>query len=502
MKKLLAIFLSAIMLLTLLPVMAEDVMVLKYGTDAEPIGFDPHTVPALASTRIMLQIYETLVDQDEDMNVIPRLAESWEQPDDLTYIFHLRKGVKFHAGREMKAEDVKYSFDRILNPDLGALGNSPSYAGYIQNVDVIDDYTVKFTLSQINAPFLASLSSSYLSIVDKEAVEEAGGNLLQKSGGTGPFILGEWLPDNSVTLHRFDGYWKGGVQFERIEFYVITDASARMSALRTGEVDLIVGDSAMLTLAQNAKNVEIYKVRSRNYTTLCLNLNKEEFKDIRVRQAVSLALNREEIIDLAFNGEAEVSGFAPASMGHWAVDVKDHPLYQQDIQKAKQLMKEAGYENGFDVQITVGLLDNIRNSGTVIQQQLAAIGIKATVQNKENAQYVDDWKAHNFEMMVCQNGAGTDPNRAVAFFFSTTGAANIAEYSNARVDELCELGAGTTDVDKRRAYYHEAINIILDECPNVTFASPYDYIYATNKLKGYAPTATNSVDFRSAYIED
>lgn len=501
MKKLLALLLLAAMLLSLSPALAEP-MVLKYGTDAEPIGFDPHTVPALASTRIMLQIYETLVDQDEDMNVVPRLAESWEQPDDLTYIFHLRKGVLFHSGREMKAEDVKYSFDRILSPDLGALGNSPSYAGYIQEVAVKDDYTVQFTLSQINAPFLASLSSSYLSIVDREAVEQAGGDLLKTSGGTGPFMLAEWVPDNHVTLNRFDQYWKGGVQFERIEFYVITDASARMSALRTGEVDLIVGDSAMLNQAQKAKNVEIYKVRTRNYTTLCLNMNKEEFKDIRVRQAVSLALNREEIIDLAFNGEAEVSGFAPASMGHWAVEVKDHPLYQHNVEKAKELMKEAGYENGFSVKITVGLLDTIRNSGTVIQQQLAAIGIKAEVQNLENAQYVDDWKAHNFEMMVCQNGAGTDPNRAVAFFFSTTGAANIAEYSNPRVDELCELGAGTTDVDKRRAYYHEAIGIILEECPNVTFASPYDYIYATVRLKGYAPTATNSVDFRAAYLAD
>lgn len=500
MKKTLSVLLALLMMLSL-TALAQEPMVLKYGTDAEPIGFDPHTVPALASTRIMLQMYETLVDMDEDMNVIPRLAESWEQPDDLTYIFHLRKGVKFHSGREMKAEDVKYSFERILSPDLGALGNSASYAGYIKEIEVVDEYTVKFVLEQINAPFLSALSSTYLAIVDKEAVEKNGGNLLQASGGTGPFTLGEWVPDNSVTVNRFADYWQEGVQFERIEFYVITDPSARMSALRTGEVDLIVGDSAMLTLAENANNVEIYKVRSRNYTTLCLNLNKEEFKDVRVRQAISLALNRQEIIDLAFNGEAEISGFAPASMGHWAVDVLNHPLYQQDIEKAKELMKEAGYENGFTVTCTVGLLDNIRNSGTVIQQQLAAIGITVEVQNKENAQYVDDWKAHNFELMVCQNGAGTDPNRAVAFFFSTTGSANIAEYSNPRVDELCELAAGTSNVDKRREYYHEAINIILDECPNVTFASPYDYIYASTNLKGYAPNATNMVDFRAAYIE-
>ncbi len=164
-------------------------------------------------------------------------------------------------------------------------------------------------------------------------------------------------------------------------------------------------------------------------------------------------------------------------------------------------MKEAGYENGFTTICTVGLLDTLRNAGTVIQQQLAAIGITVEVQNKENAQYVDDWKAHNFEMMLCHNGAGTDPNRAVAFFFSTTGAANIAEYSNARVDELCLLGAGTTDTDLRREYYQEAINIILDESPNVTYASPYDYYYASASLKNYAPNANNANDFINLVIE-
>jgi peptide/nickel transport system substrate-binding protein len=309
------------------------------------------------------------------------------------------------------------------------------------------------------------------------------------------------VPDNHVTVNRFEDYWLDGYNFDNIEFYVISDSSARMSALRTGEVDIIIGDSAMLSIAEAAPNVDVHKIRTRDYITICLNLNMPEFSDVRVRQAISLALDRQEIIDLACDGQAEVSGFAPASMGHWAVDVNEHPLYKQDIEKAKELMKEAGFENGFSVTCTVGLNDHIRNSGTVIQQQLAQIGIDVTVQNKENAQYVDDWKNHDFEMMICQNGAGSDPNRAVAFFFGTGANANIAEYSNARVDELCELGAGTTDVDKRREYYTEAINIILDECPNVTFASPYNYYYASSSLKGYSPTLNRPLDVRNVTKE-
>lgn len=494
MKKLLSILLAAAMLLGVLPALAGGDMVLKYGTEAEPTGFDPHVTPQHAAIRIESQVYETLVDLDENMKVIPKLAESWEQPDDVTYLFHLRKGVKFHSGREMKAEDVKYSFERILNPDLGALANSASYCAPIDKVEAVDDYTVKITLKHLTAPFLSSLSSIYCAVVDKDVAEKEG-NLQKADGGTGPYTLGEWLPDNSVTVNKFADYWREGYNFDRIEFYVMSDSAARMSALRTGEVDLIIGDSAMLKLAEGAKNISVYKVKTRNYTTLCLNMNKEELKDVRVRQAISLALNRQEIIDLAFNGEADVSGFIPASMGHWAVDVLSHPLYQQNIEKAKELMKEAGYEKGFSLKCTVGLLDTIRNTGTVVQQQLEKIGIKLEVQNKENAQYIEDWKAHSFDIMVCQNGAGSDPNRGVAFFFSTKGNANIAEYSNARVDELCELGAGTTDEAKREEYYHEAINIILDECPNVTIASPYDYYYATTALEGHHPTTSNANDF-------
>lgn len=500
MKKFLALLFAAAMVLSSFAAFAQENTVLKIGAEAEPTGFDPHTTTQHVALRIINQMYETLVDVDDDLNVIPRLAESWEQPDETSYIFNLRKGVKFHSGRELKAEDVKYSFERILDPDIGGLGSSESYAGNVEKVEVLDDYRVKITLSKITAPFLASMSSTYCAIVDKEAVE-ANGDLMRADGGTGPYTLGEWVPDNRVTLNKFKDYYKEGYAMDMVEFYVLSDSSARMNALRTGEVDLIVGDSAMLVLANAAKNVDVYKIRTRDYVTLCINMNKEEFKDIKVRQAISLALDREEIINLAFNGEAEVSGFIPASMGHWAVDVNEHPLYKQDIEKAKELMKEAGYENGFDAVCTVGLLDTIRNSGTVIQQQLSKIGINVKIQNKENAQYIEDWKNHEFDLMVCQNGAGTDPNRGVGLFFTTGNTANISEYSNERVDELIELGAGTTDVDQREEYYKEAINIILDECPCVTFASPYSYYFASSSLKGYAPTVDHPLEFQNVTKE-
>lgn len=503
MKKLLALVLAFSLALALLPLVSvAEGQVLRYGTEAEPIGFDPHTISAVASQRVMAQLYNTLVDLDENLNVIPELALSWEQPDDTTYIFHLRDNVVFHSGRKMTAEDVKYSLERVLDPATGALGNSSSYAGDIETVEAVDDTTVKITLKNINAPFLANLSSNYCAIVDKDVVA-ANGDLLRADAGTGPYTLGEWVPDNHVTVHKFDKFYDADktYAFDSIEYYVMTDASARLAALRTESVDLIYADTAMLDLVGSDANIQVISYQSRNYAGIFLNVARKPFDDVRVRQAINLALDRQEIIDFAYNGQAEISGFVPATLGHWAVDVTKNEYYTQNIEKAKQLMAEAGYAGGVECTLTVGLLDSLRDMGAVVQQQLEQIGIKVTVQNKENAQYVADWSAHDFDMMACQNGAGSDPSRGVAFFFSTTGSANIQNYSNARVDELCTLGAGTPDVAAREAYYKEAIEILLDECPTAIVANPSEYFLASVKLHGFVPTASNAHELSGVTLD-
>lgn len=503
MKKLFALVLALAMALTMVPAVAEG-NVLRYGAETEPAGFDPHTISSHASIRVMAQVYNQLVDVNENLEVVPELATSWEiSEDNLTYTFHLADNVYFHSGRKMTAEDVKYSYERILNPDLGALGNSASYAGGVAAIEVVDELTVKMTLNAVNVAFLSSQSSSYCSIVDKDVVEANEGSLLRADGGTGPYTLGEWVADNHVTVNAYDKYFDeaGKASFDAIEFYVMTDASSRLNALRTGAVDLIVADTAMLDLIGESDPVQVISYQTRDYVGLFMNCGREPFSNPLVRQAVNYALNREEINDFAYNGTAAISGFIPASMGHWAVDVTEKDYYTQNIEKAKALMAEAGYPNGFETVITVGLEDGIRDMGMVVQQQLAEIGITAEVKNEENAQYIDDWKAHNFDIMICHNGAGSDPNRGVAFFFSSNGSANIQDYSNARVDELCVLGASTTDDAQREAYYKEAINIILDECATAIVSCPMAYFLASPALQGYAPSASNTSNFAGVTLE-
>lgn len=473
--------------------------ILKYGTDSEPIGLDPHTITASASIRIFRQIYNTLIDVDDEMNFIPELAQSWDQPDDLTYIFKLREGVKFHNGREMTAEDVKYSFERVLNPDTAAIGKS--YYDSIDSIEVVDTYTVKFTLKEPFAPFLTNLTSLYGAIVPKEVIEE-NGNLMQVACGTGPFMLKEWIPDNKIILEKNPDYYEEGLpKLEGIEYYVMTDESSRIAALRTGNVHLIKLPAASLSLLEGNDNVEIKPYQSNEYSFLGFNLDLDKFKDVRVRQAISYAINRQEIIDLAYNGEATVTGFVTPAMGRWAIDFANEDLYQQNIEKAKQLMAEAGYPDGFETKIAVGLYDDIRATGEILQKQLEQIGIKATIENLESGQYVDAWSNRTHEMMAGRNGAGTDPNRAVAFFFSTTGSANVWGYSNPEVDALCDAGKVTVDEAERESIYKEAQKIVLNDSPNIFMASPMEYFFARTNIEGFQPSTFNAEDFNNIVIK-
>ncbi len=478
---------------------AAPAQVLKYGTDAEPVGLDPHTVSSTSSIRIFRQIYDTLIDVDTEMNFIPSLAESWEQPDDLTYIFKLREGVKFHNGREMTAEDVKYSFERVLNPDTAAIGKS--YYDSINTIEVVDTYTVKFTLKEPFAPFMTNLTSLYGAIVPKEVVEE-NGNLMQKACGTGPFMLKEWIPDNKVILEKNPDYFvEGEPRLDAIEYYVMTDESARVAALRTGSVDVIKLPASSIPLVEGNADINILEYQSNDYSYVGFNLDLDKFKDVRVRQAISLAINRQEIIDLVYDGNAKVTGFVPEAMGRWAIDFQAEELYNQNIEKAKQLMAEAGYADGFETTIAVGLLDDINATGEILQKQLEQIGIKATIQNLESGQYVDAWKNRTHEMMVGRNGAGTDPNRAVAFFFSSTGSANVWGYSNPEVDELCNQGKVTVDEAERETIYKEAQKLIVNDVPNLFIASPMEYYFARKNVLGFVPTTFDIENFNNVVIK-
>ena len=485
--------------------------ILRYGSDSEPTGFDPHTVSEEASLRVINQLYETLVATNADMTFYGELAESWEIPDDVTYIFHLRQGVKFHSGREMTAEDVVYTFDRVLGKteagDIGALGSSSSYFGGIESVEALDPYTVQFTLAEPNAAFLNNLTSNYGAIVDKDVIE-ANGDLMRADGGTGPFQLGEWLPDNYVELTKFADYWEADrVTLDGITYYLIGDESARLAALRTGEIDIANLSSTNVTAAEEEENLAVLGYQTNDYIAMGCNLSTPALQDKNVRQAMSYALDRQAIINIVYNGQAAVSSMVPPAMGHWSLDVSTMDLYQFNLDKAKELMEAAGYseDNRLTLKLAAGLMDSLRQAAVVIQQQLAQIYIDVEITNLESGEYVDIWGKMStpeagFDLMVVSDGAGTDPNRAISFFFGSTASANVFGFSNERVDELCALGIATTDEAQREEYYNEAQEICIDDCTKLCIASPMKYFVTSTRVHGFSPSAADSSNFRDTYL--
>jgi peptide/nickel transport system substrate-binding protein len=460
---------------------------LLIANDQEPAGLDPHKVPAHSSIRIYEKVYDSLLRLDENMDLQPELALEWNQPDDVTYVFKLREGVRFHNGREMTAEDVKYSFERIMDPETASIAKS--YFSKVESIEVVDPYTVKFTLSESYAPFLNYIASTYAAIVPQEVVKE-NGDLMQVAVGTGPFIFVEWLPDNHVKLVKNENYFiEGQPKLDGVTFLTMKDESSRLAAIRTGEVHLTTLSPQSIPLVEKNDELKIVGYQSLNYSYLGFNVTKEPFNNQKVRQAFSLAVDRQEIADIVWKGDAVISGPVPPSLGKWAIDVEKEEMYQRNIEKAKQLLAEAGYPNGFETVIsTASTYPDMVETAQLLQQQLEAIGVKASIEQLEWGQFVDTWKTGNHQMLTGRNGAGTDPDRALGFFFATEGSANVWGFSDEQYDQLIEQGRTSTDESERLAIYHDAQKKLIDLSPNLFLVSFENFFVVRNNIKGFNPT--------------
>ncbi|MDW0108878.1 ABC transporter substrate-binding protein [Sporosarcina aquimarina] len=473
---------------------------LKIANDQEPAGLDPHKTPAHSSVRIYSKIYEGLVTFDQDMKLVGQLASDWEQPDDNTYIFNLVEGVNFHNGREMIADDVKYSFERIM--DEKTASHISSYFSDVENIEVMNDHQIKFELAEPNATFLTNLTNSSAAIVAKEVVEE-NEDLQQVAVGTGPFVFEKWVPDNSVTLVKNEEYYvKDEPKLDRVEYFTMKEEAARLSAIRTGKIDMTTLTSKSAVLLDKEKNVDIKDYQSLEYSYVGFNVEKEPFNDEKVRQALSLATDRESIATVVWDGKATTTGPITPAMGDWAIEVEDEELYMRDIEKAKKLLAEAGYPDGFSTTITTAsTYADMIDTAQLLQQQWAEIGVKADIKQIEWGEYIDTWSNTSADILIGRNGSGTDPDRAMNYFFSTDGSANVWNFSNADYDKLVEEGKRTIDQDERKKIYDEAQKDLIKLSPNLLLVSPESYVAVRNGVKGYTPYAHNAEDIDQTYKE-
>lgn len=456
---------------------------LVIAADQDPVGFDPHKVPAASSGRIYALVYDSLTTMDPEFNVKPGLADKWETLDDgKTIKFQLHPGVKFHNGREMTSDDVKFSFERILDPKTGAVGKS--YFTSIDKIETPDKNTVMFKLKTPDSAFLANVSSPFASIVAKEVSD-----LNKEAVGTGPFKLDKSEQGQYVLLKKNPDYFKQGLpKADSIKFTIMKDEAARLAAIRGGQVDLTTVSADSAKLLENTKNVAVKNYQSMEYSYLGINVKKKPFDDPRVRQAISYAVDRNAIVQTVWKGQAALTGpIAPAQKA-WALDANSFPSYKRDVEKAKQLLKEAGYADGFKTVIqTASTYPDMIETAQVIQQQLKEAGINADINQLEWGTYINTWKSKDMTLFVGRNTSGTDPDRSMRFFFSTTGSANVWNYSNPDYDKLVQKALETTDPAERKKVYEDAQKMLIQDSPNLFLASPKNF-YAARDNVDFTPS--------------
>lgn len=416
------------------------------------------------------------------MEIVPDLAESWEIIDLETTIFHLRKGVKFHNGEILTAEDVKFTLDRMQEqPTVSFL------IGEIEKVEVIDENTVKVITKRGFGPLLKHLSHPGAAILNKKAVLEAGDAYGQHPIGTGPYKFVDWQSGDRITLKAFEDYYEGKAKIENIVIRSIPEGTNRTIALETGEVDIVYDvEPVDIDKIKENKKLNFLMEASLGNSYLGINTTKAPFNDVRVRQAMAYAINVKDIIEVAYKNTAVPanSPIGPKIPGY----NKDAKMYEFNREKAKNLLVEAGYPNGFKTSIWVN--DNIirKDIATILQDQFKAIGIEASIETLEWGAYIDRTARGEHDMFilgwVTVTGDG-DYGLYPLFHTSAHGRpGNRAFYSNPKVDELLDIARTSIDQNEREEAYKEVQKIVQEEVPVITM------VY-TNQNVGMQKYVTN-----------
>ena len=472
---------------------AKDSIVIAQGAD--PTSLDPYGTTDTPAIRVAQCIFETLVTRDDDGNIAPMLAESWEIQDDCTYIFHLRKGVKFHNGEELKASDVAFSFSKIAeSPHASSIRATIDF----ENSKAIDDYTFEMKLTEPFGPILNHLGHPVMAIVNEKAYTEAGNQVSEQPCGTGPYKFVSWVPDDRIELVTFDDYWGGKANITNMTWRTIPEIASRSIEVEAGTVDIAIDIQASeLERLEKVDKVTTFKEEQSSINFICLNNMIAPFDNVKVRQAINMAIDVDAICKVVYQGTGAVAR-APMSKSVWAYN-DNLPEHEYNVEKAKALLAEAGYPDGFTCTMTCDQNQQRLDTAEMVQAQLAQIGITMEIASMERGAFIDKVIAGELEMFGLGWTADTgDPDYALfaSFHSSMHGeGGNMSFYSNPELDELLELGRSSTDPDVRKDAYYKVQEIVWDEVPCIFLQCPEDLYAYNSSLKNFATNADGRIKF-------
>lgn len=473
---------------------------------ADPAGFDPVRGPSGMSHVVIEQVYSTLMLLDSEAKPIPGLAESYQMSDDgLTYTFKLRQGVTFHNGDEVTAEDVKFSFDRLRAKDSGY-----SYGSQVETiaaVDAVDKYTVKFTLSERTGPFLIYMAFPGSSIVPKKLVE-SGYDLNAHPIGSGPFKFVSYQPRTAIKFERNPNYYeKGKPYFDAMEYRIISDVTALTNAVISGGVnfsnEIPAKDWARV---KSTPGLEGKSIEGSRYYWLLPNNQRKPFDNPKVRQAVAHAIDRNAIAKGTFFGQATpiLGGVIP----QWNWGYADLKVFKPggNPEKAKQLLAEAGYPNGFQTTLTVASsFPPMVGMAPIIQANLQRVGIQVKIGTMEIPRYWDEvWSTSNFDMTTMYwLSPLADPDDFVTNNYKCGMAINVQKSCSEAMDKILEEAKTAPTQEARKALYRKMQQLSLEEMDIVPLVNGWILIAHTSKLKNYHPMRTGFLKtLKDAWFED
>ena len=478
------------------------------GNDEDAVGLDPHLSFAFASSNFYEHTYTGLTRFTAKMEIEGDLATSWQIQNPTTYVFKLRPNVKFHNGREMTAEDVKYSIDRVRDPKTG----SPvrDVYGSVEAVEVVDKGTIRLRLSKPDGSLLSMMTGRASYVVPKEEVEKHGGNLQKVAVGTGPFKLVEHVPGDFARFVRFDQYYEAGQPYlDGFTIKIIKDESSRLAALRRGTLDLTWLKAIEIEdLARKEKALQSSETPEARHLYIWLNTQVPPFNNVKLRQAVAASLNRQEIIDAVLLGRGKLTTAIPPATTPYVLSAAETaalPFYKQDYELVKKLLREGGQPNGFEFTFkTSPHSPDYVPAAQVIQRQLAKAGITMKIEQMEWGAVLKNFKAQtDFQAIAFARIWYPDPEGYVLDTLHSKGATNPGKYANPEVDRLLDEQSRTTDMKRRVAIWHELQKLWAQDVPIIwPYAMRTRYNVWQPTLKGFTPMANASrVSLRHAWVD-
>lgn len=460
-------------------------------------SLDLHNAEKAGTREVLFNMYEGLVKSNSSGELEPAVASNYEiSADAKVYTFTLRDGITFHDGSLVTVDDIKYSIERYAEISLLNSGGTSAFS-IMQEVAIIDDTTVEITLSEGNSEFLAELTCA---IMPKSNEADQATNPI----GTGPFKYASYTPGVGLVLEKYDGYWKEGFpKVDQVEFKIVSDPDIAMTELQAGTLDIyqyLAVDQAE-TLSENFNILE----GGVNYVQgMFLNNDFGPFSDVKVRQALCYAIDREYINQQVFSGKAHVLGTHMINTYTKYYNVETETVYEANIEKAKELLTEAGYGDGFEFTITVpNNFEPHRQAAEIIVQQLQAIGVTANIELVEfgTTWLTEVYSNRNYEATVVAVDSKTVAPHGWFEKNISTGSNNFTNYSNPEFDALYNQAFATVDEDEKIDLYNQMQMLLATDAASVYIENPSNLVAINKELAGYEFYPIAAQDMSTVYFK-